>query len=200
MGAPCSKSPNLWQALVYAAGMHLLVSSARHSFPSMVVGALIGIAYQTDFLGFKRLRVILARLHLGPQSQEQSSNLPDTTELHLLADWNQTGLPLACPGPISCEQILWKDDRQAAGWGWPEAACHHDRHAAKCTAKWGSSGTKGGSTNACKLDISQHCKDLKRIHVNIHCYAASDCLVPAGPSKANRAVTRGPCTAYVDGV
>ena len=70
MQAPCSKSPNPWQALVYAAGMHLLVSSARHSCPSMVVGALVGLAYQTDFLGFKRLRVIPARLHLSPQSHQ----------------------------------------------------------------------------------------------------------------------------------
>ena len=83
----CSKPPNLWQALVYAAGMHLLVSSARHSFPSMVVGALVGIAYQTDFLGFKRLRVISARPHSSLHSPELSSNLPGTRQLDLLADW-----------------------------------------------------------------------------------------------------------------
>ena len=79
------------------------------------------------------------------------------------------GLCLACAGPISCEQILREDDRQAAGRGWSEAACHHDRPAAKRTAEWGSPGTKGDSTDACKIYLHRSNAGTfkKRIHVDI---------------------------------
>lgn len=42
---------------MYTAGAQLLISASRHSLPSIVVGVLVGIAFQSNFLGLKRLKV-----------------------------------------------------------------------------------------------------------------------------------------------
>ena len=47
---------------MYAAGAQLLLSAGRHSLPSFIVGALVGLAFQNNFLGIKRLKVRLSLL------------------------------------------------------------------------------------------------------------------------------------------
>ena len=45
------------QAIVYAAGAQLIASAGRSTYPSFLVGALVGLAFQCNFLGCRRLKV-----------------------------------------------------------------------------------------------------------------------------------------------